>query len=481
MHADEQVPRIYDLVYHEMYTPGGCLTEAGWLRIGYRVVGEFQTKLLILHDRPHNRKRPSEDPYSPDEVAALRHRLADSEYPSDEDRRLLSRLDLACQVTWCNLYPEDAVVPITTPTQSEAWNLLSGLWKCGSHHEQFIFGGQDEETGEKWCFTAGGKISYDWNIVRHKQGIEYLGVKRGEFTRIIDIDLDRHSAAVPSKDHLRMVLDTLRSLQENMPWASPHVSNINPRNGSCHVTMYLPKAIPVAQARLVVDDTRSGCPWLEGVEIYPDNCPQFILPLRRDKVTVIDKVLTPCVKAWKKVELPGQKRKKGRKPQKVRREYMAMDAAAYWAWINDSERKACDLVLVEVELKKAYRGLADDIGPSKSERKIKGRTATKNADRQEGGVKFKGRCAQTLVDFFRGGDGDASVMSTVMLRTLCNAEGMDRDDAVACTHELLGMRPEFREKPAADRPKLSRMIDATADAIWNDNGYQHDPLGSLAI
>ena len=53
--------------------------------------------------------------------------------------------------------------------------------------------------------------------------------------------------------------------------------------------------------------------------------------------------------------------------------------------------------------------------------------------------------------------------------------------AVACTHELLGMRPEFEEKPVAGRPRLSRMIENTADAIWKDNGYQHDPLGSLAI
>lgn len=135
--------------------------------------------MLVLHDRPHNRKRPSEEPYPAEEVAALRQRLADSEYPSDEDRRLLSRMDLACQVTWCNLYPPEAVVPITKPTQTQAWDLLSGLWKCGSHREQFIFGGQDEETGEKWCFTAGGKIIYDWNILNHKKGSQYLGIKRG--------------------------------------------------------------------------------------------------------------------------------------------------------------------------------------------------------------------------------------------------------------------------------------------------------------
>src|SRR4051794_36908902 len=112
MPAVEQVPRIYDLVYHEMYTPGGCLTEVGWLRAGYRVVGEKTTQLLILHDRPHNRKRPGLDPFPPEKVAALRQRLADGEHPSDEDRRLLTRVDLACQVTWCNLYPGDAVEPI---------------------------------------------------------------------------------------------------------------------------------------------------------------------------------------------------------------------------------------------------------------------------------------------------------------------------------------------------------------------------------
>jgi uncharacterized protein involved in type VI secretion and phage assembly len=85
------------------------------------------------------------------------------------------------------------------------------------------------------------------------------------------------------------------------------------------------------------------------------------------------------------------------------------------------------------------------------------------------------------VDFLKGGDGDARVMSAVMPRAFCNAEDMEWAEAVACTHELLGMRPEFKEKPVEDRPKLARMIEAAGDAIWRDNGYQHDPLGSIAI
>lgn len=482
MPAREQVPRLYDLVYHEMFTPGGCLTEAGWLRIGHRVVGEYFTKLLILHDRPHNRKRPGEEPFPPEEVAALRQRLADCEYPSDEDRRLITRMDLACQVTWCNLYPAEAVKPITTPTQTEAWDLLSGLWRCGSHKDEFIFGGYREDTGEKYVYTAGRTIFKSWDIIDHKKGDQYLGVKRGEFTRVIDIDLDRHSAAVSSADHLKMVLDTLRWLEEHLPELAWHVSNINPRNGSCHITGYLPQSIPVSQARAVVADIRSGCPWLANAEIYPDNMCQFLLPLRRDKVTIIARVMTPSVKARKKVDLPVVgKRKKGSKPQKVWREYLAMDAAAYWSWINDENRTPCDLAVVEAELRKAYRGMPDAAaGTSKSERKYKQKAARPDTA-PAGGVKMKGCCARLVVDFIRGGDGDARVMSAVMLRAFCNAEGMDRDDAVACTHEFLGMRPEFRDKPVADRPRLSRMIEATADAVWKDNGYQRDPLGSLEI
>lgn len=278
-----------------------------------------------------------------------------------------------------------------------------------------------------------------------------------------------------------MVMDTLRFLQQHMPWASPHATNINPRNGSCHVTMYLPKAVPVSQARAVVDDIRSECPWLAGVEIYPDSCPQFILPLRRDKVTVIDRVLVPSVKSWRKVERPGQRRKKGRKPQKVRREYLAMDATAYWQWINDENRKPCDLALVEAELKKAYQGMPDTAGTSKSERKHKEKSVRAGHGQTASGVKMQGRCARALVDFLKGGEGDARVMSAVMLRAFSNTEDMERAEAVAYTHELLGMRSEFKEKPVADRPKLSRMIEATADAIWRDNGYQRDPLGSLEI
>src|SRR5689334_16424954 len=113
--------RIFDLVYHEMYTPAGCLTAAQWLRDGFRVVGDHMTQLLVLHDRPHGRRRSPEEPFAAEEVAALRLRLGESERPSDEDRRLLVRLDVAAQVSWANLYPPEAVEPITTPTQSEAW------------------------------------------------------------------------------------------------------------------------------------------------------------------------------------------------------------------------------------------------------------------------------------------------------------------------------------------------------------------------
>jgi hypothetical protein len=397
-------------------------------------------------------------------------------------------MDLACQVSWANLYPPEAVVPIDEPTQPEAWDMLSGLWRSGSHKDEFIFGGYKDD-GTKYVWTAGRKIAKDWNILDHKKGDCYLGIKRGDATRVIDIDLDRHTAAVSSRDHLRMVLDTLRWLQQHMPWAAPHVTNVNPRNGSCHITLYLPFAIPVSMATAVVADIRSACPWLANTEIYPDNVCQFILPLRRDKTTVIDKVLTPSVKSWRKVDPPGQKREKGWKRRKVRREYLAMDAAGYWTWIVDEDRKPCDLGLVEAELRKAYRNMDDEAVAPKNEPKGKpaGRKEKHEAARpaavhtEEGGIRFKNRCARVLVDFLRGGDGDARPMSAVMLRVFSNVEDMERDRAVALTGDLLGMRPDFKSKPVGDRPRLSRMIEAGADAIWKDNGYQRDPLGSLEI
>src|SRR5262249_4518389 len=145
------------------------------------------------------------------------------------------------------------------------------------------------------------------------------GVKRGRSTRVIDIDLDRHSGAVPAEEHVRRVLATLRWLQEHLPELAWHVTNINGKNGSCHVTGYLPRTITVEQARGVVADIRSECPWLAGVEIYPDNMCQFILPLRRDKVTVIDRVLVPSVKARRYEKVPGVARRKkpGRRPRGI--------------------------------------------------------------------------------------------------------------------------------------------------------------------
>lgn len=478
--------RITDDIYSPLHTPVNHRTRGQWLRDGFRVVGDHTARLLILHNHPHNRRRCPEESLPPDEVEALRSRLEADEYPSDEDRRLIARLDHSAQVSWSHLYPEGSVAPIEEPTQSQAWELLSHLWRRGTHAEQFIFGGT-RDTGEKYVYTAGGKISRDWDILDHKKGFEYLGVKRGEYTRIIDIDLDRHTSAVSSRDHLRMVLDTLAFLQRHMPWAAPHVTNINSKNGSCHITLYLPRSVPVAHARLVVEDIRSECPWLEGVEIYPDSCPQFLLPIRRDKVTVIDRVLTPSVKSFRKAELPGQRKKKGRKPQKVRVPYMAMDAAAYWQWINDENRVSCDPALVEAELRKAFRSMPDEGTQgkvsSRPNRKSSGRDRTSDASPpSHPHLSMRGRCARFLLDFLHGnGDGDARVMSAVMLRAFRNAEDMERDEAVALTGDLLGMRPEFRDRPVGERPRLSRMIEATADAVWRDNGYQADPVGSLEI
>src|SRR5205823_565099 len=94
---------------------------------------------------------------------------------------------------------------------------------------------------------------------------------------------------------------------------------------------------------------------------------------------------------------------------------------------------------------------------------------------------LKGRCAQVLVDFLKGGEGDARPMSTVILRVLRNVEDVDRDHAVARTAELLALRPDFQAKPVEDRPRLSRMIEDASEAIWKDNGWQPDPQRSGEI
>src|SRR5207247_408482 len=141
----------------------------------------------------------------------------------------------------------------------------------------------------------------------------------------------------------------------------------------------------------------------------------------------------PRVKSWRKVELPGQKRKKGRKPQKVRREYMAMDAAAYWQWINDENRKPCDLALVEQELRKAYMGMPDGQGTHKA----RGRKSKKDWPSVAGMVpigRMRGRLSRELVAFWSGkgerpDDTTVTKYTTMTLRVLILVEGMSRDEA----------------------------------------------------
>src|SRR4051812_15901990 len=114
-------------------------------------------------------------------------------------------------------------------------------------------------------------------------------------TRMLVIDLDRHND-VDLARFVERVLTGLGFLQREYAWLAPHVGAINPLNGSCHMVLYFPRAVPVADARALAAELRRACPAIGGAEIYPDNLSQVICPLRLDKHVVVDRVLAPCIR-----------------------------------------------------------------------------------------------------------------------------------------------------------------------------------------
>ena len=65
-------------------------------------------------------------------------------------------------------------------------------------------------------------------------------------------------------------------------------------------------------------------------------------------------------------------------------EYLAMDASAYSMWINDDQRKPCDLALIEAELRKACRSMPDGKPGGKAGGKAGGKDVQKPDEGPDG-------------------------------------------------------------------------------------------------
>ena len=464
-------------VYADLYRPAGTRTKGEWLRQGYQISGVPTACLLRLHDAPKGNRRFPDEPIDPEVIQGLRERLEESGEPSHQNRNLITRLIGSNQAVWQNLYPFESVKPITRLSQNQAWELLVGLWRQGSDFNEHI--NQDPHRvasdGRKVLWTDASR----WDHGEHKQGLKYFGPTVGSLTRMLVIDLDRHDAADLAR-FVERVLAVLGFLQREYDWLAPHVGAINPLNGSCHIVLYFPRAVPVSDARELATELRRECPAIGGAEIYPDNLSQVICPLRLDKHVIVDRVLAPCVKAhrWtKKMDRRG----KWKRDRKV--SYLAHDAVAYWEWVQDPDRKPCDLAAVERLLlgtaeerqNVASQSLGSNAVPSQS----LGHGRVCCGDREK--VRFRGNTARLLTGVFGGklrpDDDTVTVYTTVALRCLRWVEGMDRDQAVDWVMGKLEALEDtsFSDRLTSNPRALRRNIEGTAKAIWGTSATRRTP------
>src|ERR1043165_3360821 len=124
---------------------------------------------------------------------------------------------------------------------------------------------------------------------KHLKGQRIYGPVSGEETFFLKIDFDRHRANIPGKEHAQKVISFLETLRTYPVLRI--LPEVNPLNASAALWLILPRPWPVAKARQLAARLREETGFTG--EIYPDNSPQVYLPLRPDKLTILDTGICP--------------------------------------------------------------------------------------------------------------------------------------------------------------------------------------------
>jgi hypothetical protein len=120
------------------------------------------------------------------------------------------------------------------------------------------------------------------------------------------IDLDRHSGVIPTV----LVIQRLRELRRLLDQEGfKALLQVNPKNGSLH--LWIPvRSMTYREARSIISSWRRKLPWLEGVEVFPDNLHQVILPLRPDKILVCDRLVPKLKRIGYRYNKPTRKKRR---------------------------------------------------------------------------------------------------------------------------------------------------------------------------
>ena len=234
---------------------------------------------------------------------------------------------------------------------------------CGEKFLGFNFETEvDEETG-RTLKTPGPRVwetpkteKYKWGPLRDHLTGKHRGIVRGcneTHLPCVTDDLDRHDGTVKAKDHINAVLGShkiLTSEFNELLW----LAEVNPKNGSTKFFGFdrLRKPLKVQKAKEIgkrIND-RLKTTSIGRREIFPDNSPQVFLPMRADKITIVDTGILNKVERYRIDRLPGTN-------ESQRAYIQAYSLWAFYEWLKRGEH--CDLQTLEVELQKACAKVQD--------------------------------------------------------------------------------------------------------------------------
>jgi hypothetical protein len=441
-------------------------------RRGFRPVGKPVGKQPFLHGQPHHEMRNQAWPLDEQqlhELGTLLQQNKEAAFQSD----LYDQALRAGQITVANLYA--SWEKIVEPTEQEAEIMLELGFRCGHDFKTWIV-----STLEKKTWTVGTSFKRPFRFMEHLRGEWLHGVvqhKTGHGkTDWIVIDLDRHSGVITTVLFLQRLRE-LRQLLDQEGFSA--LLQVNPKNGSLH--LWIPvRSMPYGEARSVISSWRRKLPWLEGVEIFPDNLHQVILPLRPDKVLVCDR-LVPKVKrlGYRYNKLTKKKRRYTRSAYSCGYvwKWLQHPQTAPWETWQDVAVAACanqpDVEALEVEP-------AEEPKKSRKARKLKKLTKTGMGSLGP----LKGRWLKTLVDTYVNGvrppDNTIGIIEQGVIRYCMVGKGLTAEETRAVVKGLRQRLPDksFSDRLLYDEAELDR---ANEYLLKNPLAYLPDPERSRAI
>jgi hypothetical protein len=306
-------------------------------------------------------------------------------------------------------------------------------------------------------------------VVQHKTGY-------GETDWIV-IDLDRHSGVIRTVIFIQRLRE-LRQLLDQEGFAA--LLQVNPKNGSLH--LWIPvRSMPYGEARSVIATWRRKLPWLEGVEIFPDNLHQVLLPLRPDKVLVCDR-LVPKVKrvGYRYNKLTKKKRRYTR---------LAYSCAYVWKWLQNPqtapwetwEKVAADACANQPDVTEALE-VEPEEEPKENRNARRLKKLTKTGMGSLGPL--KGRWLKTLVDTYVNGvrppDNTIGIIEQGVIRYCMVGKGLTAEETRAVLKSLRQRLPDksFSDRLLYDEAELDR---ANEYLLKDPLAYLPDPEQSRII